>query len=246
MFDLTVDAHAHSAFSAGRDSVLVLVAAAEEAGLRELWLADRAGPDTGWLPAYLATIQRAQQRTEVVVRPGIEVEAIGSDGWMAFPGDLAGLEFVSVAVGRLPMPAGLAGPDTVRALVAQRMLDPVEVVEMLVSVTIRAIERVSRYAPTTLARPLEFLARAGIGDVHVSEAAADALSAACRHTGTAIEVSERHRAPTPRLARAMFASGVRMLPASDCYLARELGQWRYVRQLGTELSALSDGIPASS
>jgi putative hydrolase len=235
MFDETVDGHAHTAFSAGRDSVLVLVAAAEEAGLRELTLADRAGPDTAWLPAYLATIQRAQQRTEIVLRRGIEVEAIGSDGWLAFPGDLAGLELVSVAVGRLPMPAGLAGPETVRTLVAQRLLRPADVVEMLVTVTVRAIERVSRYSPTTVARALEFLTRAGIDENEISDAAADHLAAACRNTGTQVEVSERFRAPVPRLAHRLAAGGVRFIPASDCFQAKEMGQWRYVTQLGDQL-----------
>jgi putative hydrolase len=240
MFDQTVDGHAHTAFSGGRDSVLVLVAAAEEAGLRELTLADQAGPDSAWLPAYLATIQRAQQRTEVVLRRGIEVDVIGADGWIAFPGDLAGLELVSVAVGRLPMPDGLAGPDTVRTLVAQRMLRPADVVEMLVTVTVRAIERVSRYAPTTLARPLEFLARAGIDESQITDAAADTLAAACKHTGTQVEVSERFRAPVPRLAHRLVAGGVKLVPASDCFQAKELGQWRYVTQLGTQLRDIGD------
>jgi histidinol phosphatase-like PHP family hydrolase len=235
MLDLTVDAHVHTAFSDGRDSVLVLVAAAEKAGLRELTLADRAGPDTAWLPAYLGTIQRAQQRTELVLRRGVEVEAIGTDGWLAFPGDLAGLEVVSVAVGRLPMPAGLAGPDTVRALVAAGSLRPADVAEMLVVVTARAMERVSRYAPTQLARALEFLTHAGIDERAIDDLMIEVLADACRRTGTVVEVSERHRSPTGRVARALAAGGVRVAPASDARDARELGRWGYVRQFAEEL-----------
>src|SRR4051794_35391664 len=117
MLDRTVDTHVHTAFSAGRDSVSVLVAAAERLGLTELTFADEAGPETVWLPSYLATIQRAQQRTDVALRAGVEVEAIGTDGWLAFPSDLSGLDVVSVAVGALPMPSGLAGPETVKALI---------------------------------------------------------------------------------------------------------------------------------
>jgi len=235
MFDLTVDGHVHTAFSSGRDSVLVLVRAAEEAGLRELTLADRAGPETVWLPAYLATIQRAQQRTEVVLRRGVEVEAVGSDGWLAFPGDLAGLEVVSVGVDRLPMPSGLAGPEAVRALVAGGVIRPADVVEMLVTVTARAIERVSRYAPTLLARPLDFLTRAGIDESLIEDSAVVALAAACWESGTVIEVSERHRAPSLRVARLFAAAGVRMVPASDAQQARDVAQWRYARQLSDKL-----------
>src|SRR5688572_24727391 len=110
MIDLSRDAHVHSAFSAGHDSISVLVAAAEAAELTELTIADRVGPDTSWLPSYLATIQRAQQRTDVVLRRGVEVEAIGVDGWLAFPSDLGQLEVISVGLSRLPMPSGLLGP----------------------------------------------------------------------------------------------------------------------------------------
>ena len=49
MIDLSRDAHVHTAYSAGHDSVSVLVAAAEAAGLTELTFADRVGSDTGWL-----------------------------------------------------------------------------------------------------------------------------------------------------------------------------------------------------
>lgn len=242
MFDLAVDGHVHTAYSAGRDSISVLVAAAEAAGLKELTLADRAGPETAWLPSYLSTIQRAQARTDVVLHAGIEVEAIGTDGWLAFPGDLGGLQAVSVAVGRLPMAAGLAGPDSIRALVADGALTPANVVDMLVTVTARAIERVSRYAPTTLARPLEFLTRAGIDQHEIAPEAVAVLADACRVTGTVVEVSERHRAPSARLARGFAAGGVRLVPASDARHAAEVAQWRFVRTLGDELAGVPDPV----
>src|SRR2546428_624224 len=49
MIDLRCDSHVHSGYAAGRDSISVLVAAAERAGLVELTVADRVGPDTGWV-----------------------------------------------------------------------------------------------------------------------------------------------------------------------------------------------------
>src|SRR5690349_25146007 len=88
MIDLSRDAHVHTAYAAGHDSVSILVAAAEAAGITELTFADRVGSDTGWLSSYIATIPRAQKRTDVVLRPGVEVEAIGVDVWLAFPSDL--------------------------------------------------------------------------------------------------------------------------------------------------------------
>jgi histidinol phosphatase-like PHP family hydrolase len=241
MLDRTVDSHVHTAFSAGRDSVSVLVAAAERLGLTELTFADEAGPETVWLPSYLATIQRAQQRTDVALRAGVEVEAIGTDGWLAFPSDLSGLDVVSVAVGALPMPSGLAGPETVKALIEAGALTRGDVVEMLVTVTARALERVNRYAPTQLARPLAFLGRAGFGACDIDDAAVRQLAEVCRATGTQVEVSERHLAPSPRVSAAFLAGGAKLVPASDARQAGDVGRWRYVDQVAGELA-----VPAAA
>jgi histidinol phosphatase-like PHP family hydrolase len=239
MIDLSSDAHVHTAYSAGHDSISVLVAAAEAAGLTELTFGDRVGSDTGWLTSYLATIHRAQQRTDVTLKPGVEVEAIGVDGWLAFPTDLAQLEVISLAIVRLPTPAGLLAADTVRSLIDAGRLAATEVVERLVAVLGLAMERVGRYAPTTLARPLEFLALAGIPESTVDDAAIAAIVEACKATGTAVEFSERHRLPTRRLARAVTAAGVRMLAASDAYTARDVGRWQYLEELADDLSTVA-------
>jgi putative hydrolase len=242
MLELDCDSHVHTAFSAGRDSVTVMVAAAEKAGLSELTLADQAGPETPWLPAYLAAIHRAQQRTDLVLRAGVEVEAVARDGWLAFPTDLTGVQVVSVAIGALPMPAGLSDPVTVRGLVHAGVLGVPDVVEMLIAVTTKALDRMGRYAPTRLARPLEFLARMGLADSEIDESAAAELAEACRRTGTVVEVSERHRTPSPRLAKVFAAAGVRLAAASDALHAREVGRWRYVEAVAGELIPVTDAV----
>ncbi|GGM60671.1 hydrolase [Dactylosporangium sucinum] len=236
MIDLSADGHVHTAFSSGRDSVSVLVAAAEQAGLTELTFADRVGPDTSWLPPYLASIQRAQQRTDVVLRRGVEVEAIGIDGWLAFPSDLSGLEVISVGLNRLPLPAGLLSPDAVRGLVDNGTMRALDVIDQVVTVTGLAVERVSRYAPTRLARPLDFLARSGIDESAVPDAALAELVEALRVNGTVVEVSERHRLPGTRLVRACVEQGVRLVAASDAVRAGEVGVFRYVREVSAALA----------
>lgn len=242
MIELAGDAHVHTAFAEGRDSVSVLVAAAEQAGLRELTFADRVGPDTGWLASYLASIQRAQQRTELVLERGVEVEAIGIDGWLAFPSDLNGLDVISVGLHRLPLPAGLLSPDAARVLIEAGTMRALDVVEQLVTVTALAVERVSRYAPTRLARPLQFLERAGIDESLVSDGAVAELVAACRANGTVVEVSERHRLPSTRLAKAFDEAGVKLVAASDAARASEVGAYRFVRELAGAL----DKTPAQA
>lgn len=236
MIDLSRDAHVHTAFAAGHDSVSVIVAAAEAAGVTELTFADKVGTDTGWLPSYIATIQRAQKRTDVVLRRGVEVEAIGVDGWLAFPSDLGQLEAISLGISRLPTPAGLLGPDLVRAQLDSGAFTATEVADRLVGVLCLAMERVGRYAPTTLARPLDFLAQAGIPESTVDEDVIATLAEACRRTSTAVELSERHRLPTRRVALAMAAAGVKLVAASDAYTSRDVGRWQYLEDLATELS----------
>ncbi|GAA2356843.1 hydrolase [Dactylosporangium salmoneum] len=235
MIDLSADGHVHTAFSSGRDSVSVLVAAAEQAGLAELTFADRVGPDTSWLPPYLSSIQRAQQRTDVVLRRGVEVEAIGIDGWLAFPADLGGLEVISVGLNRLPLPAGLLTPDAVRAQIDAGAMRALDVIDQVVTVTGLAVERVSRYAPTRLARPLDFLIRAGIEEQAVPDSAVAELVEACRANGTVVEISERHRLPGLRLALACAEQGVRLAAASDAVRSGEVGHYRYVREIATAL-----------
>jgi len=235
MIDLSADGHVHTAFSSGRDSVSVLVAAAEKAGLTELTFADRVGPDTSWLAPYLSSIQRAQQRTDLVLRRGVEVEAIGIDGWLAFPSDLNGLEVISVGLNRLPLPAGLLSPDVVRGLIANGTMRALDVIDQVITVTGLAMERVSRYAPTRLARPLEFLSRSGIDEAAVPDTALAELVEACRANGTVVEISERHRLPGMRLIQACLDGGVRLVATSDAIRASEVGFYRYVREVAAEL-----------
>jgi histidinol phosphatase-like PHP family hydrolase len=240
MLDLAVDTHVHTAFAGGRDSVTVLVAAAEEAGLRELTFADQAGAQTRWLPAYLAAIHRAQLRTDVLLHAGVEVEAVSPDGWLAFPADLSGLQVVSVAIGALPMQSGMANPVAVRSLLNAGTLRVADVVEMLVTVTVRALDRMGRYAPTRLARPLDFIARMGLSDAEIDEVAGAELADACRRNGTVVEVSERYRTPSPRLAAQFASAGVRLAVASDAVQASEVGRWRHVAEVARELDAVPD------
>jgi putative hydrolase len=229
--DLTVDAHVHTGFAAGRDSVGVVVSAADRAGLTSLTLADQVGPDTTWLSAYADAVRRARRRTELTLKVGAEVEVVQADGWLAWPADLAQLECVSVAVSRLPLAAGPHGPREVRAMLAAGELTAEEVAEILVTATVQGLERASRYAPTQLARPLGLLAQVGLDDAVVTPDLLAALAAACRETGTLVEVSEAWRSPSPRLVAMLRAAQVTLVPASDARYAAEVGHWQYLRRV---------------
>ena len=229
--DLRVDAHVHTGFAAGRDSVGVVVMAADRAGLTGLTFADQVGPDTTWLSAYADAVRRAQQRTELTLRVAAEVEVVQQDGWLAWPVDLGDLEAVSVAVSRLPSADGPIGPREVRSLLRDGRLTPQRVVEIVVTATAQGLERAARYAPTQLARPLSLLAQVGIGETMLAQDSLDVLAHACRSTGAAVEISEAWRSPAPRVVQAFRAAGVSIVAASDARYAGEVGRWQYVRSV---------------
>ncbi len=229
--DLSMDSHVHTGFSAGRDSVGVIVSAADRAGLTAVTFADQVGPDTAWLPAYADAVRRARRRTEMTLRVAAEVEVVRPDGWLAWPADLGDLEAISVAVSRLPHADGPIGAREVRSLLAAGVLTPGQVTEIVVEATVKGVERASRYAPTQLARPLGLLPQLGIDDVAVTADVLAALTDACRSTGTAIEVSEAWRSPSPLIVARLGEADVPLVAASDARYAAEVGQWHYLRRV---------------
>ena len=108
VLDLTVDAHVHTGFAAGRDSVGVVVSAADRAGLTSVTFADQAGPETTWLAAYADAVRRARPRTAMTLRVAAEVEVVRPDGWLALP---AGPGSPGSPVGRGLPPAAGRRPD---------------------------------------------------------------------------------------------------------------------------------------
>ncbi|SDY82246.1 putative hydrolase [Micromonospora pattaloongensis] len=237
--DPAADAHVHSGFAAGHDSIDRIVTAAGLAGLRQVTFADQVDSETPWLAAYRESVLRAQRRTELDLRISTEVEVIRADGWLGFPPDLAGLDAVTVAVSRLPLGERLVGAAEARKMLAAGTLRATDAVELVVHATIMGVERASRYAPTQLARPLSLLAELGIDDGDIDEALLRECVEGCRVTNTTVEVSEAWHRPSVRLAQMFAASGVALAAASDARYANQVGRWRYVRQLAPQLRLAS-------
>ena len=229
--DLTADAHVHTGFAAGRDSVGVVVSAADRAGLTALTFADQVGPDTTWLPAYADAIRRASRRTELKLRIAAEVEVVQPNGWLAWPADLSRLEAVSVAVSRFPGADGPVGKREVRSMLAAGELTCEQVTEAVVTATVKGIERASRYAPTQLARPLSLLAQVGIDDVAIPSDLLGLLTDACRATGTAAEISEAWRSPSQAILARLREANVPLVAASDARYAAEVGRWQFLHRV---------------
>jgi histidinol phosphatase-like PHP family hydrolase len=229
--DLSADAHVHTGFAAGRDSVGVVVSAADRAALTSLTFADQVGPETTWLSAYADAVRRARRRTELTLRIGAEVEVVQQDGWLAWPTDLSHLEVVSIAVSRLPLAGGPLRSREVRSLLATGDLVGEQVTEILVTATINGLQRAARYVPVQLARPLSLLTQVGIDDAAVTPEILAALAAACREAGASVEISEAWRSPSPGIVAALREADVSLVAASDARYADEVGRWQYLRRV---------------
>ncbi len=229
--DLSVDAHVHTGFAAGRDAVGVVVSAADQIGLAALTFADQAGPDTTWLSAYADAVRRARHRTEMTLRVAAEVEVVRPDGWLALPSDLAPLDALSVAVSDLPVGGELLTPREVRTRLDMGLLSADQVAELLVTTTVKGLERASRYVPAQVARPLALLGQAGLDDSCVTPELIAHLASACRTTGAVVEVSEAWRSPSPRVMEMLLDAAVTVVPASDARYAAEVGRWQYLRRV---------------
>ncbi len=74
------DAHTHTTFSDGRNTVAEMVQVAEAVGLEALAITDHFQPDTSDLDERIAEIQRVGQASEVVVLTGAEAPIMDRTG----------------------------------------------------------------------------------------------------------------------------------------------------------------------
>ncbi|MCD6361556.1 MAG: PHP domain-containing protein [Armatimonadetes bacterium] len=74
------DAHTHTTFSDGRNTVAEMVQAAEAVGLEALAITDHVRPDTTDLDRHIAEIERVGEGSPVVVLPGAEAPIMDTTG----------------------------------------------------------------------------------------------------------------------------------------------------------------------
>ncbi len=74
------DAHTHTVFSDGGNTVAEMVQMAEAVGLEAIAITDHVRPETSGLAAHLAEVRRVAERSSVVVLPGAEVPILDHTG----------------------------------------------------------------------------------------------------------------------------------------------------------------------
>ena len=96
------DAHTHTTFSDGRNSVLENARQAEACGLEAVVIADHIHEEPAWLDAMLAEVETADAACDVKVLAGAEGVILNPEGEISIPDEVANrLDFVLVDFGGL-------------------------------------------------------------------------------------------------------------------------------------------------
>jgi putative hydrolase len=237
LLDLTADHRARTRFSDGADTVYDALLAAEQAGLASLVIADRVDAGTDWLPAYSKSVDRARERTGIRLYCGVAADITGIDGTLDAPVKLPGIEQLTVISRQFLLPGGAVTPAQVRALLEAGRLQRRTVLECLVVSYVNALRQAGERAQAVLARPFSLLPEAGLREADLDGELVRALADGCRAAGAMVEVNERLSCPSPQVAAALVAAGVRLAAGSDAYRARDIGRWTYARDIQDSLPA---------
>lgn len=214
--------------------------AAEVAGLRTWALTDHVTAEDTWIVEYAAMV-RSVERDGVTVRCGVETTVLDQRGHLDMPGRLPFLDHAVVTVVDLPGRGGPVDPAVVRERLRTGALDTAGVVDAVVTATVNAVRNTP--ARPVVGRLFSLLPLLGLADADtvVGDDHLQALAAACRATGGAVEVNERWRAPTAGIATRLAAAGVHLVAGSDATDPGGVGAYRYVAGLtGAETTDLAD------
>ncbi|WP_369179228.1 PHP domain-containing protein [Streptomyces mutabilis] len=226
---LSADHHTRTSFSDGRDSLREVVPAAEARGLRALYVTDHVRRDTDWLPSYTAAVREAADRAgRLTVVCGVETKILDTTGRLD---DLTGVTLLAIADHRFPLPDGPVLPEGVAEMLADGRLTSESALDALTAATTAALHSVPAGRTAHLAHLFSVLPKSGLDEAAVGRARLTRVAEACRATGSAVEVNEKWRCPSPGTVRVLRGLGVRMVAGSDAHTAAAVGAWAYVAEV---------------
>ncbi|NUU15742.1 histidinol-phosphatase [Cellulomonas humilata] len=227
------DHHVHSTFSDDAVSTPAQnLAAAQVARLREIRMVDHVRVSTTYVPEFLSVVRALPRLEGLTVLTGVEAKILDASGAIDAPpevlaalGTPAGPDRVLLADHQVPGPDGPWSPRATRERI-DAGLAPADVVEMLVTATIRAMRAAGR---AQLAHPFSILPKIGLKEDDVPDELLDALAQAAVDTGTTVEINEKWQCPGPRAADRWRAAGVQLVASTDAHDAADVGVYSWVR-----------------
>lgn len=227
VFEVAVDEdhHVHSGWSDDATGTLAEVLAAASACSR-ITISDHVRRATPWLPEYAVAVRKAAAAFDGLVTCAVEAKMLDSGGRMDVPPVLPeGVERVLIADHQWPSPDGPVTPSALRELIEAGRRRPEDAVADLVAAMCAAMERVPR---PQLAHPFSVLPKSGIDEALVTAEHLDALADAALRAGAVVELNEKWRCPSARIAGHLAARGVRLVAASDSHRPETVGRFSWV------------------
>ncbi len=227
------DHHVHSTFSDDAVSTPAQnLAAAQRGRLRVIRMVDHVRVSTTYVPEFLSVVRALPRLEDLTVLTGVEAKILDASGAVDAPpevlaalGSPHGPDRVLLADHQVPGPDGPWSPRATR----QRMeagLASADVVEMLVTATIRAMRAVGR---AQLAHPFSILPKIGLHEDDVPDQLLDALAAEAVATGTPVEVNEKWHCPGDRVIERWRSAGVELVASTDAHQSDDVGVYDWVR-----------------
>lgn len=232
--DLTVDAHVHSTFSDGRDRPGTNVARASALGLHSIGLVDHVRVDTSWLPDYVRTVDGLKRRSALDVTCGVEAKLLDTAGRLDMPNLPSGVDWVVAADHQVPLGSAPVPPAKIRQMLVDGEVGPCEVLESLLEATAAAAER---HDNVLVAHLFSALPKCGLSEAIVCDQRVLALARRLAQAGARVEISERWRCPSVRVARIMRSAGVELVASTDSHRAATIGCYDHVREVARSLAA---------
>jgi putative hydrolase len=228
---LGTDHHVHSTWSDDAVSTPAEnLAAADTAGLVSVRMVDHVRTSTTWVPEFLAEIRALPPVVGLQVLTGVEAKLLDASGSLDVPPDLVvgagGVDRVLIADHQFPGPDGPWSPRRTREEMA-RGLSSQDALGILVTATVRAMERVGR---GQLAHVFSLLPKIGLSEDDLLDEHLGAVADAARRTGTLVEVNEKWACPGARMLRACCAAGVPLVASTDSHAATAIGSYDWVAE----------------
>ncbi|CCG02073.1 histidinol-phosphatase [Blastococcus saxobsidens] len=195
---LLTDHHVHSTWS--DDAVSAPrenLVAARDTGLASIRMVDHVRTTTTWVPGFLAEVAALPRIDGLEVLTGVEAKILDASGRLDVPDDLV---------------VGPGGVDRI-------------LLDILVTATVRAMERVGR---GQLAHLFSLLPKIGLHESALCDDHLAAIANAAVRTGTAVEVNEKWRCPGPRAVLALAAAGVPLVGSTDSHECSTVGRYSWV------------------
>jgi putative hydrolase len=229
---LTRDMHVYSTFSDGQNTIEDNVAEAERIGLTEIVFADHVRADSGWIPAYVAEVEKCREKTSVVLQCAVEAKILDIYGRLDLPRNLKGVDAVYVVGHQAPSPDGPMNPRSTRERIQAGELNPQTILQWMVAGTAAAL---NHHEHVVIAHLFSALPSLGLLERDVAPELIDSLANAAAESGAQVVVDERWRCPTGRTLRPFSQRGVPLLTGTGSRKRETIGRYDFCAGVVREL-----------